>query len=53
MRNYANGVVVHLVGVHLLAKHLRRHVSRSATGVECLLGVLGTGYSEISQSEVA
>lgn len=50
MRNYAHSVVVHLIGVHLLAKHLWSHVARSATGIESLFGVLSTGYSEVSQS---
>ena len=48
MRNYAHSIVVHLIGMYLLAKHLWSHVARSATGIECLLRVLRTSYSEIS-----
>ena len=53
MRDDANGVVIDLKGVHLLAQHLRRHVAWRPTRIQALLRLLRPCYSEIGEPKIA
>lgn len=49
----SDGVEVHLERMHLFAQDLGRHVSRRTTSIQCLLAVLSSRYSKVSQTKIA
>lgn len=53
MRDNAYGVIINLKGVHLLAQHLRRHVTWRPTRIQALLRLLRPCYSKIGEPKIA